>query len=86
VNCSLWRIKSQKAVAAHLSSAAELQQIQQRSPTDQTRIKIEPQLTRKQQEIDELLKAEAQKLQQLRPVSSCAANWNGVAMTFREQL
>nr|CAB3266641.1 STAT-b protein [Phallusia mammillata] len=46
---------------------SDLQQILQRSPTDQTRIKLEPQLTRKQQEINELLKAEAEKLQQLRP-------------------
>lgn len=52
-------------------SLADLQQILQRSPTDQTRIKLEPQLTRKQQEINELLKAEAEKLQQLRPVKIC---------------
>ncbi|CAK8679379.1 signal transducer and activator of transcription 5B-like isoform X2 [Clavelina lepadiformis] len=49
-----------------LKISSDLQQIQQLAPTDQTRIQLEPQLTRKQQEIDKLLRAEAQKLQQLR--------------------
>lgn len=49
-----------------LKIQANLQQVQQMPPTDQTRMQVEPKLIQKQHNVDALLREEAQKLLQLR--------------------